>query len=122
MNGDVNGFHFPFRIDPETGSVSQAAGITKIRQNIRVLLGTRVGERPMDREYGTRLYSLVQDPNDDVLAELLVSKTQEAIIRYEPRVFVAGATVEQDEGEVRMRLEYVRTTQPTAGQMVIPLR
>jgi len=122
MNGDVNGFHFPFRIDSETGSVSQAAGITKIRQNIRVLLGTRVGERPMDREYGTRLYSLVQDPNDDVLAELLVSKTQEAIIRYEPRVFVAGATVEQDEGEVRMRLEYVRTTQPTAGQMVIPLR
>jgi phage baseplate assembly protein W len=122
MNGDINGFRFPFRIDPATGGVSQADGITKIRQNIRVLLGTRVGERPMDREYGTRLHSLVQDPNDDVLSELLVSKAQEAIIRYEPRVFVAGATVEQDEGEVRMRLEYVRTTQPTAGQMVVPLR
>jgi phage baseplate assembly protein W len=122
MNDDVRGFQFPFRIDPETGGVAQASGIRKIRQNIRVLLGTRIGERPLNRAYGTHLHSLVQDPNDDALAELLVKKTQEAVLQYEPRVLVAGANVEQDESSVRMHLDYVRTTQPTAGQMVIPLR
>ena len=44
-----------------------AEGEDKIRQNVRLILGTRLGERPMLRDFGTRMPGLVHDPNDEVL-------------------------------------------------------
>ena len=105
MIDDIAGPAFPFRIDPTTGGVAWAFGSDKLRQNIRLILGTRYGERPMLRDYGTRIHSLVHDPNDAVMAELLKTQTQ----------------VVQSEGEVRMLLNYTHTTEPVADQLILPL-
>ncbi len=47
---DVTGFAFPFRVDPSSGGVASATGRDKIRQNIRQIIATRFGERPMLRD------------------------------------------------------------------------
>jgi len=117
----ARGCAFPFRIDPETGGVAWETGREKIRQNIRIVLGTREGERPMLRQFGSRLQSLVHDPNDDVLVDLVRTQLQQAVLQWEPRVIVTGAQVEQDEGELRVRLSYVSTTNPFAEEMILPL-
>jgi len=54
MLDDVRGFGFPFRIDSKTGGVAWGEGTDKIRQNVSVILNTRLGERPMLREFGSR--------------------------------------------------------------------
>lgn len=120
-NDDVAGMAFPFRIDPRTGGVSWAVGTDKLRQNIRVLIGTRHGERPMLREYGTRVHSLVHEPNDDVLADLVRTQLQQALLTWEPRVLVLGADVTHAEGELHVRLRYSPTAEPTPDELVLAL-
>ena len=51
----VRGTAFPFRIDPGTGRVAMTDGEAKIGDNIRLVIGTRLGERPMLREVRLRL-------------------------------------------------------------------
>jgi uncharacterized protein len=121
MIDDIAGVAFPFRIDPVTGGVAWASGADKLRQNVRLVLTTRAGERPMLREYGTRIHSLVHDPNDDVLVELLRTQAQQALLQFEPRVLVTQTQITQSEGEVRMQLSYTHAPEPIADQLILPL-
>src|SRR5690242_1303888 len=106
MIDDIKGMGFPFAIDPVTGGVTWARGRDKVRQNIRVILGTRLGERPMLRDFGSRLHSLVHDPNDDVLVELAETQTKQALLQWEPRVLLTSTHVKQIDGEFRMHINY----------------
>jgi phage baseplate assembly protein W len=122
MADPVSGTAFPFRIDAATGGVARASGTDKLRQNVRVILSTRFGERPMLRDFGTRIHSLVHDPNDAVLSELLQTQAQQALLQFEPRVLVTQTQVVQgDEGEVNLLLNYTQTTAPVADQLILPL-
>lgn len=121
MIENVKGMSFPFRIDPDTGGVAEASGADKIRQNVRIILSTRIGERPMLREFGSRIPGLVHDPNDAVLAELAKTQAVNALLRWEPRVLITNMFVEADEGELRLRLDYVHSAEPVGGQLLLPL-
>jgi phage baseplate assembly protein W len=59
------GLGFPFRI--RAGGVVRAAGFDKLDQDVRHLLGTRVGERVLRRGYGGGVHHRVQEPNDATL-------------------------------------------------------
>ena len=120
MAETIRGFGFPFRIEP-SGGVAARDGAAKIRQNIMVMLGTRLGERPMLRNFGTRIASLVHDPNDDVLADLIRTEITEAILMWEPRVLVSSARVEQVEGMLRLFVTYAVLSEGRSERMVIPL-
>jgi phage baseplate assembly protein W len=93
----------------------------KIREDLRVLLGTRLGERPMLRDYGTRVHALVHEPDDDVTADLLRKQAHEAVVRWERRVVVTRAQLDRRDGELRLVLEYVHSDRPVAGELIVPL-
>ena len=118
---NVCGFRFPFAIDPATGGVARASGADKIRQNIRALLGTRVGERVMLRDYGTRVHSLVHDPNDEALATLIRRQLQESMLAWEPRVLVTSVSFERLDAELYVRLDYTHTDAPSTDTLLVPL-
>jgi phage baseplate assembly protein W len=120
---EVRGLAFPFRIDPVTGRTQTAAGDEKVRQNVRLILGTRLGERPMLRDFGTRFPGLVHNPNDEVLADIARNHAREALLRWEPRIFVTDSVVERDpeEGVLRLRLHYLHVNEQVTGQAVLPL-
>lgn len=121
MIDDIAGPAYPFRIDPATGGVSWARGRDKIRQNLRLILGTRVGERPMLRDFGTQFAALVHDPNDGVLAELVQVQGRQVLMQWEPRVLITDTRVDQADAELRLTVSYVHTTEPVTGQLVLPL-
>jgi phage baseplate assembly protein W len=120
---DVRGLAFPFGIDPETGRVATAAGDEKIRQNVRLILGTRLDERPLLRNFGTRIPSLVHDPNDDVLVDIAEKQAREALLRWEPRIVLTDSQIERDpdDGLLQLRITYVHMNEQVAGQAVVPL-
>jgi Bacteriophage baseplate protein W len=122
-SASVRGPAFPFRIDPLSGSVQLASGDEKIRQNVRLILGTRLGERPMLRDFGTQLPALVQEPNDDVLVELARDHSTKALLRWEPRIYITGSDVERDPdlGVLQLRVTYVYANQQVAAQAVLSL-
>ncbi|MBF9235588.1 GPW/gp25 family protein [Microvirga alba] len=60
-------------------------GIDHLRQSIRDILTTPIGSRVMRRDYGSRIFSLIDAPiNRSTLLEIYAA-TAEAIGRWEPR-------------------------------------
>ncbi|MCU0923135.1 MAG: GPW/gp25 family protein [Burkholderiaceae bacterium] len=120
MATELLGFSFPFAIGPG-GGVMRATGRDKIRQNLRALLATRFGERVMLREYGTRIHSLVHDPNDDALGLLIHRQLQESLLAWEPRVLITQVSFVRNEGELHVRLDYTQTDEPSTDSLLVPL-
>jgi phage baseplate assembly protein W len=118
---EVHGAGFPFRIDG--GRIATAGGAEKVVQNVKVLVSTRIGERPLRRDYGTRLPGLVHDPNDEVLVDIAVDQAREAILRWEPRVVPADIAVHRrpEDGSVDLRLALAATDEQRGGYLSVPL-
>ena len=93
---------------PGTNAVTgkELTGIAHLRQSVADILTTPIGSRVMRRDYGSRLFELLDSPlNDGVLGEIYAA-TAEALERWEPRLRVtrvkAGRT---DGGQVAIDLE-----------------
>lgn len=100
--------------DANTGR--RLSGIDHLRQSVRDILTTPIGSRVMRRDYGSRLYQLVDAPvNRETLLDLYAA-TAEALATWEPRIEVEQVSAEVPEpGKVVMSIEGVYT--PT-GQTV----
>lgn len=73
-------------IDANTGK--RLAGIDHLRQSIRDILTTPIGTRVMRRDYGSRLYQLVDAPLTRTTILDLYAATAEALATWEPRIDV----------------------------------
>lgn len=82
-------------------------GVAHVKQSIRDILTTRIGSRVMRRDYGSRLFELVDNPMGELLRTELFAATAEALERWEPRfaldrVYLSDAT---DGGRIVLNLE-----------------
>ncbi|GAB2679026.1 GPW/gp25 family protein [Nocardia goodfellowii] len=118
---EPRGPSIPFRIDPGTGSAAWSTGTEKIREDLMLLLGTRLGERPMLREFGSNVAALAHEPDDDVTADLLRRQAEEAVICWETRVVVTSAQVRRHGDTVELALRYLHADAPASGLAIIPL-
>lgn len=86
------------------------AGLDHLKQSIRDILTTPLGSRVMRRDYGSRLFQLVDAPlNRGTIAQLYAA-TIEALLRWEPRIIPrrVGVTASQS-GRVEIELEAIYT-------------
>ncbi|SRR5258708_27285479 len=119
MPDSSSGFAFPFRIDPATGRVTWSTGKDKVRQNVALILGTRAGERPMLRDFGTSIPSLVHDPNGAVLANTVREQILSALLRFENRILGTSVTIDQRGAEMTVRLSYVYIDEGASDHLVV---
>ena len=68
-------------------------GMAHLRQSIRDILSTPLGSRVLRRDYGSRLFSLVDRPFSSSLRLEVIAAPAEAIAAWEPRVEVVSVTV-----------------------------
>lgn len=61
------------------------AGIDHLWQSIADILGTPIGSRVMRRDYGSRLFALLDRPVNDELHVEIYAAIAEALDRWEPR-------------------------------------
>ena len=90
-------------IDASTGK--SLSGIGHLRQSVRDILTTPIGSRVMRRDYGSRLYRLVDAPMNDATRLDMMAATYEAIETWEPR----------------LQLESIAVEMPVPGAVVISL-
>ncbi|MFN3447890.1 MAG: GPW/gp25 family protein [Roseococcus sp.] len=81
------------------------AGLEHLKQSIRDILTTRIGERVMRRGYGSRVPELVDRPITPALAADLYAAAAEALDAWEPR----------------LKLERVRVISASAGRIALLL-
>lgn len=74
--------------DATTGKA--LGGIAHLRQSVRDILTTPIGTRTMRREYGSRLFQLVDAPMNRATLLNIYAATIEALARWEPRIRVSS--------------------------------
>jgi uncharacterized protein len=89
--------------DPTTGQSTQ--GIAHLKIRVRDILTTRIGERIMRREYGSRLPELVDQPvNKSWLVEAYAA-VAEALDRWEPELRLIKVKIESvDQSQVTLSI------------------
>lgn len=91
------------------------SGLDHLRQSIRDILTTPVGSRVMRRDYGSRLFQLVDAPVNRRTIVDIYAATIEALLRWEPRVTPRRVSIAAAEaGRVVIDLEatYTPTGEP----------
>ena len=115
------GISFPLRLSG-TGGVAESAGIQKIEESIRIILGTQYGERVMRPRFGCNLRSLVFAPNNAATASLARHYIDEGLRTWEPRIEVTDIVVENDhvQGCLVVHITYRLRSNATTHSMVYP--
>jgi len=87
------GIRFPNMFSLATKRTAVLDGVDKINQSIHDILSTRKGERVLQPEYGSDLYRVIFDPNDDFLADQLAIYTLQALEHWEPRIEITNVDI-----------------------------
>jgi hypothetical protein len=89
-----------------------------------MLLATRLGERILLPEYGSKLPELVFEPNDEILHTELQFWVTEAILRWEKRITLTGVTTidAPDLSEISIKIDYTINNYHVQGSYVYPFK
>jgi uncharacterized protein len=110
MNTDFyygRGLTAPLQLDGGAG-FRESAGVDKVHESIRIILGTQYGERVMRPEFGCNLKSLVFAPINQGTINLARYYVQEGLGRWEPRIELVDVSVVPDnlEGRLLINIQY----------------
>jgi phage baseplate assembly protein W len=109
MDNDIlgRGVAFPLQVNPR-GGIAEAREARKIRDSIRMILGTQHGERLMRPTFGCNLRQLVFAPNTPATANLARYYVEEGLSTWEPRIILDEITIENDlrSGCLQIQINY----------------
>ncbi len=89
------GISFPPRLGPD-GRWATSSGADNVRESIRVILETELGERLMLPELGGGLRGFLFQPNSAPTHRLIEERIRQALGRWEPRIAVEAVAVVAD--------------------------
>ena len=110
------GLAYPVQVN-NRGEIAMVSGERDIEQAIRIILGTRQGERIMRPEFGCRVHDLVFEPRDATTSSLIRSYVEEALEFWEPRIQVQSVETfidDENDGAILVEIEYqIKATHDT---------
>ena len=116
------GWSFPPRLNPR-GEITTVSDVEDVEEAILIILQTRVGERMMRPEFGSRLNDLVFMPCDAATAGLANAYVFEALVRWEPRIVLVEVRAAPDPAsDVRLliNIKYRIATENSERNLVYP--
>jgi len=124
MSKDFLGRGWRFPIAPDaTGGLGYTSADANVEQSLRILLLTRVGERPMRGTFGTHLAEMVFLPGGTVNLRRLELEVRTAVTTWEPRVDLLAVEAEldpDDETRVTVSISYRVRRSNTRQSLVFP--
>ena len=103
------GLAFPLRVNAR-GEIALSSGEVDVQESIRIVLGTRPGERVMRPEFGCRVHELMFEPRTVATRSLIQQYVRQALTRWEPRIIVQSVSVSMDDdmdGAIFVEVSYV---------------
>ena len=94
------GLSFPPRIGPD-GRLAWSAGEDNVRESLRIILMTEMGERLMREDFGCGLRQYLFEPNIVTTRQRIQESIVQSIGRWEPRVSVSDVSVDPDPNDPR---------------------
>ncbi|MCP3143391.1 GPW/gp25 family protein [Pyxidicoccus xibeiensis] len=116
------GWTFPLLPGPE-GGLEYAEGDAAVEQSLRVVLLTRLGERPMRPGFGSGVPDAVFAPGSTRYLGLIEEAVREAVRDWEPRVDLLRARAEVDPEEparITVSIDYLVRRTNSRQNLVFP--
>ncbi|MBS0168386.1 MAG: GPW/gp25 family protein [Nitrospira sp.] len=116
------GFKFPLQVTPR-GKLALSRTESRIEESIYFILGTRLGERLMQPEFGCGIHDLLFAPNNPTTHALAVEHVRRALVTHEPRIDVLNVAPETTDAEpslLLIRIEYRVRANNAMGNLVYP--
>jgi phage baseplate assembly protein W len=89
------GISFPPRVGSD-GRLAWSEGEVNVREAVRIILMTELGERLVAPEFGCGLGLFLFEPNTVATRHSIVERITRALGRWEPRIAVDAVTVDPD--------------------------
>lgn len=117
------GWKFPIEVDSATGRIRMSSYEENIEESVRIILGTRKGERVMEPEFGSRLHEYAFEEADYTTRYSMKNEVEHALARWEPRITDIRAEVSDDrieEGVLLIQIQYVIRSTNSPYNLVYP--
>lgn len=117
------GLKFPFSIDPATNKIAMSSAEDDIKEAVRIILKTNLGERVMLPEFGTPANEFVFSDNRSEQMSALEMLVKESLERWEPRIMDIEVEVSgdiQSKEYIEINISYVVRTTNNQFNMVYP--
>jgi phage baseplate assembly protein W len=117
------GWSFPPAFDSQHATVTMVSEEEDVMQSLRILLGTRPGERVMQPGFGCNLDIMLFEPITTTLIAFVKELIQTAILYYEPRIELDSIninTVEVHDGLILIELNYMIRATNSRFNLVYP--
>lgn len=102
------GLAFPVGVN-NRGEIALSSGAQDIEQSIRIILGTRPGERVMRPTFGCKAHDLLFELRNATTASLLKKYVTDALTFWEPRIQILQVRVLIDDGmdgSIQVEIDY----------------
>jgi uncharacterized protein len=116
------GFKFPLQVTPR-GKLALSRQEGRIEESIYFILGTRLGERLMQPQFGCGIHDLLFAPNNPATHALAVEHVRRALVAHEPRIDVLNIVPETTDAEpslLLIRIDYRIRANNAMGNLVYP--
>jgi uncharacterized protein len=124
------GIAFPLKVNLQA-NINLSAKFVNLEESIRIILGTRLGERVYRPDFGCRLDELIFAPMNTETLLLIKIYVREAITKWEPRVILKNVYVEvasspitlqpsPELGKLKIIIEYTPKNHHETLSMVYP--
>lgn len=106
-------FLLNFDKHPLSGGLARISNEDSVKQSIRNLVLTEIFERPYQPKLGSKLYSLLFEPMDNITVNLIRNTVEDTIRLFEPRANLIAVDVypiaERNEYNVNITFSLVNT-------------
>ena len=112
-----------FNANPSTGDFGVVKNENAIKQSVRNLILTMFGERPFQRDIGSRVKALMFEPWDPFSVDAIKSEIFNCLSRLEPRIQVTGVGLRDDSdiNSVHVSIDYKIVGEPVSQNVDILL-
>lgn len=121
--GFLTGWKYPVTVDAATGRIRMSSGEENIEESVRLILGTRKGERAAEPEFGCGIWDYSFDTLDDVVQKALEQEAEHALSRWEPRIAQVQVRIrgeEEGQGRLLLHVSYTVCAAGSRRQIVYP--
>jgi phage baseplate assembly protein W len=119
MADEVLGRGLALPLGVGVSGLAESAGVARVEESIRIILGTQYGERVMRPQFGANLKSLVFAPNNATTGSLASYYVTDALARWEPRIDVLDVLVSNDLDAAQLVIEIRYRLRATAQEHLL---
>lgn len=117
------GWKFPVSVDGAAGRIKMSSNEENIEDSVRIIIGTRPGERVMEPEFGCGIWKYSFETLDYTTLYAMKNEVESALIRWEPRITDIQAEVSDEkagEGLLFIHVSFVIRSTNNPYNMVYP--